>query len=258
MTIIPAIDILDGKVVRLRHGDYGQVTEYSLDPVDAAKELADLGAVRIHIVDLDAARTKPGTASARKDNRRVLEDIRKKVPVVLEVGGGIRTEADARELVDRGIQRLVLGTVFAQNPEIAAEWTETFGPVFLAGIDARDGQVKIAGWEEGGGISDMALAAEAARQGVVGIVYTNISQDGTLAGPDIGRTAEIARVSGLPVILSGGIGSDEHIRDVAKAAENHHTKRGGIVGVITGKAYYEGRIDLERLLKEFAQETGGW
>lgn len=259
MTIIPAIDLLDGRLVRLRHGNYDAVTDYGLDAVEAARALYELGARRIHLVDLNAARAKPGSGEEARTNRKLIGDIRRAVPAQLELGGGIRTREDVRELLDLGVQRLVLGTLFARQPELAAEWTAAFGPVFLAGIDAKDGQVKIAGWEAGGGVSDLELASRAKDYGVLGIIYTNIGRDGTLEGPDIERTCEIARVSGLPVILSGGIGSNEDVRAVAAAAEKFNTEgEGSLVGLITGKAYYEGKIDLERLLALYPQIPGGW
>ena len=287
MTIIPAIDLLDGKVVRLLHGNYSKVTEYQQDPVDAAKALADLGAVRIHVVDLNAARAKSdGTdRSVIRTNRVVLERIRSRVPVTLEVGGGVRTEDDVHELTDRGIDRLIVGTLFAKNPRIISQWTQTYGPKFIAGIDAKDGVVKVAGWEEvvgtdsgekapgqktpgenpPGALFDTELAKVARDYGIISIIYTNISQDGTLQGPDLHRTQEIARISELPVILSGGIGSDEHIHQVIKQEEERlgnlqspDEAAGSIVGIITGKAYYEGRINLPSLYQRYPQIQGDW
>ncbi|NCN05337.1 MAG: 1-(5-phosphoribosyl)-5-((5-phosphoribosylamino)methylideneamino)imidazole-4-carboxamide isomerase [Spirochaetales bacterium] len=266
MTIIPAIDMLDGKVVRLLHGRYDAVTEYGTDPVDSAKALADVGAMRIHLVDLNAARAKADGSDRDlvRSNRKIMEKIRAQVGVTLEVGGGIRTREDAHELVDRGIDRLILGTSFAKNPALAAQWTQEFGPRFIAGIDARDGRVQVAGWESEagpGGLADTELATQAREQGIVAIVYTNIAQDGTLAGPDLVRTQEIARVSGLPVIISGGIGTDAHIHEVItkeKARQTDEHTPGEIVGIITGKAYYEGKIDLPDLFKTYPQIQGAW
>lgn len=248
MVIIPAIDMIDGKAVRLHQGDYGTKKEYG-DPVDAAKELADLGATRIHLVDLDAARAKADGSDREqvRNNRRIMERIRSRVPGLLEVGGGIRTREDVVELLERGMDRLILGTLFARQPEVGGQWVEEFGAVFLAGIDARDGEVKIAGWEAGSAIRDIDLARRAKSQGLCGIVYTNIAMDGTLAGPDIQRSIEVARAGDLPLVVSGGVGSNDDIRRVAESQDQ------GLTAVITGRAYYEGRISLADLFQEFPQ-----
>lgn len=261
MIIIPAIDLLDGKVVRLYHGDYDQVTRYSQDPLDTAKAFFDLGATRIHVVDLSAAKAKAdGSDRAEvRTNRTILEQIRAAVPLTIETGGGIRTREDVVELVDRGIQRLILGTLLASQPEVAAQWVEDFGKIFIAGIDAKDGEVKIAGWKTGVSgppLMDLDLAKIAQEIGMVSIVYTNISQDGTLQGPDLPRTQAIAQASGLPVILSGGIGSPDHIHGVVEEEKKRigsQPEAGRIQAIIVGKAYYEGRVDLSKLFAQYPQ-----
>jgi len=275
MIIIPAIDMLDGKVVRLYHGDYSQVTQYSQDPQDVAQAFFDMGATRIHVVDLSAARAKADGSDRYevRTNRKILEQIRNRVPLTIETGGGIRTREDVAELLDRGIQRLILGTLLAKEPETAAQWVEEFGKVFIAGIDAKNGEVKIAGWQVGVSdtpLMDMDLAKTAQTIGMVGIIYTNISQDGTLQGPDLVRTQEIAQVSGLPVILSGGIGSNDHIYEVVQKEEDRcaiDSTSGRIQGIIVGKAYYEGKVDLPKIFSQYSQdpnsqpntsEQGGW
>jgi phosphoribosylformimino-5-aminoimidazole carboxamide ribotide isomerase len=261
MIIIPAIDILDGKVVRLYHGDYNQVTQYSLDPVDTAKAFFDMGATRLHVVDLSAAKAKADGSDREqvRTNRNILEKIRVAVPLLIETGGGIRTRDDVSELVDRGIQRLILGTLLAKQPEIAGQWVEEFGKIFIAGIDAKDGEVKISGWKTGVSetpLMDLDLAATAKQIGMISIVYTNISQDGTLMGPDLARTQQIAQVSGLPVILSGGIGSHSHIQKVIEEETKRVTAlpdSGRIQGIIVGKAYYEGKVDLPKIFAQYPQ-----
>lgn len=263
MIIIPAIDILDGKVVRLYHGDYNQVTQYSLDPVDTAKAFFDMGATRIHVVDLSAAKAKADGSDRDqvRTNRNILEKIRSAVPLLIETGGGIRTRDDVSELVDRGIQRLILGTLLAKQPETAGQWVEEFGKIFIAGIDAKDGEVKIAGWKTGVSetpLMDLDLATTAKQIGMVSIVYTNISQDGTLQGPDLARTQQIAQVSGLPVILSGGIGSHSHIQRVIEEETQRVIAQpdfGSIQGIIVGKAYYEGKVDLPKVFAQYPQDT---
>jgi len=238
MLIIPAIDILNGKCVRLSEGNYRQAAVYSASPASVAREFAAAGAECIHIVDLDAAR-----GDGR--NRKALKEIRTAVSCRLEIGGGIREEKDIEELLALGFERLVLGTVLARRPEQAAAWVDKYGPVFVGGIDAREGLVRVSGWEESSGIQDLALAGQGAILGLTSIIYTNIARDGTLSGPDIERTNRIAAVSGLPVILAGGVGSAE---DVARVARERHEN---IRGLIAGKAIYEGNVVLADLIAAY-------
>ncbi len=246
MLIIPAIDIIDGKCVRLYRGDYSRVTSYSDSPADVAVQLEEAGAKRIHIVDLDAAR------GDGKNNRKTISEIRRKTEAVLELGGGIRTDDDIREILDIGIDRLILGTVFARNPEIGGEWISRYGNYFIAGIDALNGEVKVSGWEKGSGIEDTYLAGKAGEYGFCSIIYTNISRDGTLSGPDAERTALIADSSSLPVIVSGGISCEE---DFKKIAENSSYK-GKIAGIITGKAFYENKFSLSDVIEKYQKDDG--
>ena len=238
MTVIPAIDLLGGRCVRLYRGCYDQSKVYPTFPADTAERFFAAGARRIHLVDLDAAR-------GNGDNRKILRQIRKRVPCILEVGGGIRGERDVEELLDIGIDRLILGTVLAGEPEKAARWVEKYGRHFIAGIDALDGMTKVAGWEKSGGVSDLVLARRAADMGILSIIYTNIARDGTMEGPDIGRSLEVAAHAGLPVIISGGIGGLEDCLAVTRAASE-----GSIRGIIIGKALYEGRLNLEEAIQK--------
>ncbi|MCA1755742.1 MAG: 1-(5-phosphoribosyl)-5-[(5-phosphoribosylamino)methylideneamino]imidazole-4-carboxamide isomerase [Spirochaeta sp.] len=231
MILIPSIDILGGKCVRLLQGDFEESTIYDKDPVAVAREFEAAGARRIHLVDLDAARGDSGM------NRGKIRKIRRAVKCTLQLGGGIRSEDDIEELLDIGIDRFVVGTAFARRPQIVEGWTGHYGSIFLAGIDARDGKVQISGWEEDSGIEDITLAKRARELGACGIIYTNIEKDGALQGPDIARTNLIAESCGLPVILSGGIASAEDVERVA--GEGHKS----IVGVIAGRAIYEGKLD---------------
>lgn len=244
MTIVPAIDILDGKCVRLYQGDYSRSTVYDYDPAEAAREFEAAGAKRIHIVDLDAAR-------GHKNNRDIVRRVRGAVSCILEVGGGVRSEDDIRELVEIGVDRIVVGTMMIREPEKVAAWNERYGRL-VAGIDARDGRVKVSGWEDDTSVSDEDAARWAGAHRLRSIVYTDISRDGALSGPSLERTARIAAVSGLPVILSGGVGS---LADI-EAASN--TK--GVVAVITGRALYEGKVDLRRAIELFqdAQSADEW
>ena len=246
MTILPAIDLLGGACVRLRQGSYESAQLYDEDPVAAAAGFARAGARWLHLVDLDAARGQG------KNNRAVIGRIRAAVACRLEVGGGIRTEQDLADLAEAGADRLVLGTVLVREPERVAAWTRGSaggyrrGPELWAGIDAREGRVRVAGWAEEGGLEDLALARRVRELGLTGIVYTSIARDGTLGGPDIKRTNLVAEASGLPVILSGGIGSYEDVEQVASR------RAAGVVGLIVGKALYEDKVDLAELLRLYS------
>ena len=243
MLIIPAIDLLDGKCVRLYKGDYSKVTVYSDDPVAMARSFVTSGARRIHLVDLDAAR---GSAN----NRSIIADICRQVDALFELGGGIRTQDDVKEIVDIGVDRLILGTVFAKDPECGARWTAQFGKKFIAGIDALNGEVKVSGWQQGVRMADTELAKKAAECGMCSIIYTNIVKDGTLSGPDTERTLTIAEVSGLPVTVSGGISCAQDFADIV------HNPRcaGRIGGIITGKGFYEKRFDLASVIARYQIE----
>ena len=242
MLIVPAIDILNGECVRLRQGSYASAQSYSQDPVQIARSFEEAGARLIHLVDLDAARGR------EQANRPIIRKIRQAVKVTLEVGGGIRRSGDIKTLLDMGINRLVLGTVLARNPDQAAQWCAEYGKVFMGSIDALAGQVRVSGWQEGSMLEDVALAQQAGEMGLVGLIYTNITRDGTLRGPDIVQTNRIAEVSGLPVILSGGISSAE---DVAAVYREKHAK---VAGVLIGKALYEKRIDLKTLVDSYQKK----
>jgi len=244
--IIPAIDILDGKCVRLYKGDYSKVTVYGDDAVAVAVGLEKAGAKRIHIVDLDAAQGKG------INNRKIISNIRSKVKATLELGGGIRTEKDIDEILSAGIDRLILGTIFAKQPNECRDWIKKYGNKFIAGIDALDGEVRISGWEQGSGIKDVDLAKKAAEAGFCSIIYTNISRDGTLSGPDLENTKMIAVESGLPVIVSGGISGEGDFRKITEDA----FARGKIRGIITGKAFYDGKFDLTSVISKYQTDEG--
>jgi phosphoribosylformimino-5-aminoimidazole carboxamide ribotide isomerase len=245
MLVVPAIDLLGGRCVRLHQGDYAQAETYDLDPIEVARGFAAAGAQRIHLVDLDAARTGAGT------NRPIIGAIRRAVGVTVEVGGGIRTDDDVKALADQGVDRLVVGTILVKNPDMVARWTAQYGAKFVAGIDARDGEVKVSGWEEGSSLRDLDLAARCRDLGLISIVYTNIARDGTLGGPDLERTLAVAEAAGLPVILSGGIASMDDFEAVKQA--DHPL----LAGVITGKALYKNRIDLAEVIRRYQNDRHG-
>ena len=239
--VVPAIDLRGGRCVRLLRGEFSSATVYPADPADQARSFEAAGVRMIHVVDLDAAEGRGG------DNRGAIAAIRAAVSCAVEVGGGVRGEVDARRLVDLGVDRVVVGTVLVRSPDEVAGWIARFGRRFVAGIDASSGVVRVAGWAADGGVRDTDLAARCAGLGLAGLVYTNISVDGTLAGPDIEGTGEVARAAGLPTILSGGIGGEAHIVAAASSADPL------VVGAIVGRAVYEGRVDLARIIRRIAQ-----
>ncbi len=245
MDIIPAIDLLEGRCVRLRQGRYASARAYTADPVGVARGFQRAGARWIHLVDLDAA------GSRGRTNRETIRRVRRAVSCGLEVGGGVRRLEDVAELLEAGVDRVVVGTVLVRRPREVGRWRARFGPVLMAGIDALDGAVRISGWEEDTPVPDVDLAREAGRLGLAGIIYTSIGRDGTLAGPDIERTNRVARAAALPVVLSGGVGSAADVEEAARRSEAN------VSGVIIGKALYEGRVDLAGLLRRYSSPSPG-
>ncbi len=249
MLIIPAIDLYNNHCVRLEKGNFARVTEYSNDPVRTALQMHSAGAQWIHIVDLDAAQGKG------KDNRSIIGKIRDAVPSRIEAGGGIRNDKDVKELFSIGIDRLIVGTVAAKSPETVTDWIQRYGNIFIAGIDAENGMVRVSGWQKESGLTDTELAVRLKNAGVRGIIYTDISRDGMLKGPGIERTGTIADASGLPVVLSGGISSEEDVDRVFAG------RKSGIAGIITGKALYEKRINLNKMIRQYQDKDpaeGKW
>ena len=241
MKIIPAIDLLGGRCVRLQKGSYSDVTVYYEDPAEAAAVFQSLGVPRLHVVDLDAAR------GLGKNNREALRKIAAVFDGEIEVGGGVRSENDIEELLKAGADFLIAGTVLAKEPETVGRWVRRYGARFIAGIDALKGEVRVSGWEKDGGISDEALAKTAAEIGCSAVIYTNIDKDGMMSGPDIENTERIAEASGIPVILSGGISCND---DLYRAAAS-----GKIAGAIVGKAFYEKSVDLEEASKRLSDRS---
>lgn len=239
MIFIPAIDLIEGRCVRLQQGSYDEVTAYREDPVVVARSFEAAGAQRIHLVDLDAA-------ADRGDNRAVIKRIRAAVRCTLEVGGGVRSPEAVDALMQDGVDYAVIGTVLALDPDAVAGWVARFGARLVAAIDARDGVVRVRGWAESSGVRAEELAARAGAIGMAAVEYTNIANDGTLSGPDIAGTRTVARSAGVPVVLSGGISSLADVERVGREAPE-------LLGVIAGKAIYEGRLgvaDAVRALRD--------
>ena len=235
MYLLPAIDILDGKAVRLAKGDYAQVTVYNENPVEQAKIFEDAGATWLHMVDLDGAK------SGNADNIRVVEEILSKTSLKVEIGGGIRSLAVIERLVNAGATRLVLGTALVRDPEFAQAAIEQYGDALAAGIDAKSGEVAVAGWTSGSGITAHDLAARMSELGYRHLVYTDIARDGMQTGIDEQAYVQMAESFGHPVIASGGVAGMDDIERLARVADS-------IEGVIAGRAIYEGTLPLEEAI----------
>ena len=232
MIIFPAIDLLDGRAVRLAQGDYARVTVYNEDPVAQARMFAEAGATWVHVVDLDGARDGvPG-------NIAIVERIARETGLAVQTGGGIRTLDTMRRLADAGASRMVLGTKLVTDEAFVADAVAEFGDAVVAGVDARDGEVKIAGWREGTGVPAAELVAELAGRGICHLVYTDISRDGMGTGISGDAYRSVAAGAGFPVVVSGGMSSITDVHTVAGLGETVAE------GVIIGRALYEDAIDL--------------
>jgi phosphoribosylformimino-5-aminoimidazole carboxamide ribotide isomerase len=236
MIIIPAIDLHEGKVVRLKKGAFDDVTCYSRVPEDVARAFEDAGARRIHVVDLD------GSVKGQGVNGRAIESICAAVGVDVELGGGIRNIMDARRAFGFGVSYVILGTVTAEDPETAKDIIAAFPGKVGIGIDALKGRVATRGWKEITAKTAVSLAQEFEQSGPSFVVYTDIDRDGMLTGPNIEATREMVLQAKIPVVASGGVSSMDDIRALKTIP--------GLMGVITGKAVYEGRIDLKEALAE--------
>jgi phosphoribosylformimino-5-aminoimidazole carboxamide ribotide isomerase len=236
MLVIPAIDIKDGQCVRLRQGRMDDVTVFGTDPVAMARHWFDAGCARLHLVDLDGAVAgAPRNASIM----RAISAIAGGVPV--QVGGGIRDLETIASYLDSGIDQVVLGTRAVAEPAFLAEACARFPKRILLGLDARDGMLATHGWEATTRTSAAAFAKQVAHLALTGIVYTDIGRDGMGTGLNIAATIELAEVSGLPVIASGGVRDLGHLKMLARAAA---ASSGTVLGVIAGRALYEGTLDL--------------
>ena len=239
MIVIPAIDLKDGNCVRLYQGKAEEKTVYFEDPKDAALDLIRSGAERIHVVDLDGA----FKGKELSPNRRIIGEIAKLSPVPIEVGGGIRRLEDAQELLDLGVRWVILGTVLVKNPEEAKRIAHAFPDRVIAGIDAKDGMVATHGWVAKSELKATELAKMCEDMGVCAIIYTDISRDGALTGPNIRETVALAQSTSLPVIASGGVSSLDDLKRLKEVEDV------GIFGVIVGKALYERKFTLQEALE---------
>lgn len=236
MILFPAIDLKDGKCVRLYQGEFDKVTVFSDNPAAQAKSFQDMGFSWLHLVDLN------GALEGRPVNESAVESILKAITMPIQLGGGIRDLATIDRWLSLGIRRVILGTVALNNPQLVKEAARLYPGRIVVGIDGRNGKVAVQGWAETSEISVIELARQFEDAGVAAIVYTDISRDGTLTGPDLGGTQKLAEGISIPVIVSGGMSQTDDISAV-KAIEHV-----GIEGVIIGRALYDKRIDVPRAL----------
>lgn len=235
MLVIPAIDLKDGRCVRLRQGDLAQETVYSDDPAAMALKWQGLGASLIHVVDLN------GAVDGAPRNLPAIRAIVKAVAVPVQVGGGIRTLDTVRAYLGDGVQRVVLGTAALQDRTLVERACAEFPGRVLLGVDARDGKVAVHGWTSLSDRSAIDLLKELAGCGLGGVIYTDIARDGMLQGPNLAALTEVAAHSPWPVIASGGISRVEDIRAI-RALGPH------VAGAIVGKALYDGKLDYRAAL----------
>ena len=236
MILFPAIDIRNGRCVRLTEGKFDCETVFADDPSDMALRWAEAGAEYLHVVDLD------GALAGRSSNTEVIERILTKVKIPVQVGGGIRTLENIENMLALGVSRVILGSVAVRDPELVREACRKFPGKVVVGIDAKNGEVAVDGWGVGGGIGAVELAKKMAEAGVQHIIFTDISRDGMLSGVNVEATAELAKASGIKVIASGGVASLQDILALKDRAKD------GIEGCIIGKAIYTGAIDLREAL----------
>lgn len=233
MELIPAIDLKDGKCVRLYQGDFAQATIYAESPVTMARQWAAQGAPRLHVVDLDGAR------AGRPINTDAVLAIVQAVDVPVQLGGGLRNDDDIAAALALGVQRVILGTAAVRDLPLIERMIDRFGDRIIVGVDARNGQVATTGWTELAAVQATSLVEQMARVGIRRIIYTDIARDGTLTEPNYAATAALVRPDGPAIIASGGIAHVDHlVRLVAT----------GVEGAIVGRALYTGAIDLPHAL----------
>lgn len=237
MIIFPAIDIRDGKCVRLFKGDFNQETVFSDKPEEMAEKWQAEGAEFLHLVDLD------GALAGKSQNLATVKKIIAAVNIPVELGGGIRTMENIDEVLALGVKRVILGSVAVKNPELVKEACAKYGERIVVGIDAKDGIVAVDGWGVSGNVDVITLAKEMAKAGVKTIIYTDISRDGTLAGVNVEATTKLARESGINIVASGGVKSTADIKALLPYEKD------GIEGVIVGKSIYMKTLDLAEAIE---------
>jgi len=237
MILFPAIDLKEGLAVRLQQGDMARATIFHRDPAAQARAFEAQGFKHLHVVDLD------GAFAGKAVNAGAVAAILANATVPVQLGGGIRDEAGIARWLDAGIARVILGTIALRQPKFVKDACKRWPGKIVVGIDARDGFVAVEGWAKTSSVKALDLALMFEQAGVAAIVYTDISRDGAMLGPNIEATVDIAFQLTTPVIVSGGVSSLDDLRAVKKHEDS------GIVGVICGRALYDGRIDLARAIK---------
>lgn len=234
MEIIPAVDIRDGKCVRLAQGDYARETVFGDDPIAMARQWAAQGATRIHVVDLDGARS--GVAS----NAPIVQAIARGVSVPVQTGGGMRSMEALRSMLDAGLDRVVLGTAAVKDPAFLAAAIADAGDRLIVSVDAREGRVALEGWTEATDLDSLAFVQQLAAQGVVRVVYTDILRDGVTDGPNLEMYQRLVAQTSVRIISAGGVTSVDDLRRLAAT---------GIEGAIVGRAIYTGDVRLPEALQ---------
>lgn len=234
MIIEPAIDLKDGKVVRLLKGDFDTVHQVAEDPVETARAFAAAGAKYIHMVDLDGAK------SGQRVNSAIVRSVTEQTGMKIELGGGIRSMADLEAVFDMGVWRAVIGSAAVTDPDFVRQAVEKYGDRIAVGVDTQDGRVKTAGWIEDSGLDYIAFSQSMEQLGVKTLIFTDIETDGALSGPSYARLEALQKAVGCQIVASGGVSNN---RDVERLAAM------GLYGAIIGKAYYAGTIDLAQAVK---------
>ncbi|MEB3178425.1 MAG: 1-(5-phosphoribosyl)-5-[(5-phosphoribosylamino)methylideneamino]imidazole-4-carboxamide isomerase [Nostocaceae cyanobacterium] len=237
MEIIPAIDLLAGRCVRLYQGDYDQSQVFNENPADVAKQWLDQGASRLHIVDLDGAK------AGKVVNHKAIEAIVQAVNIPIELGGGLRDRTGVQEVLSLGVQWAILGTVAVEQPQLVEQLCQEFPNQIIIGIDARNGRVATRGWLETSEVQATELAQRMQQLGAAAIIYTDIHRDGTLAGPNLDALRELAAAISIPIIASGGVSS---VIDLLSLLALEPL---GVKGAIVGRALYTGDISLKEALQ---------
>jgi phosphoribosylformimino-5-aminoimidazole carboxamide ribotide isomerase len=236
--IIPAIDLKDGRCVRLKQGDMGSATVFGEDPVAMARHWAGQGARRLHIVDLN------GAIAGRPKNEKVIRDMIRAVgdAMPIQLGGGIRDLDTIESYIDAGVAYVVIGTAAVKNPGFLSDASYAFPGRIIAGLDAKDGKVAVEGWSKMTGHDVVDLAKKYEDYGIEAIIYTDIGRDGMMTGINIEATLKLAQAIKIPLIASGGLNSLEDVETVCKTLVPE-----GVIGAITGRALYEGKIDFKKV-----------
>lgn len=245
--VIPAIDLLGGQCVRLVQGDYERSQVFSSDPLAMAAVWVERGATRLHLVDLDGAKTGQPT------NHDIIGEIARQFSVPIQVGGGVRSLETVEALLSRDVERVIVGTIAVEQPDLVRSTCERFPGQIVVGIDAREGRVATRGWLETTEIVATDLVASACNWGAAAIIYTDILRDGMLSGPNLEQLRAIARASSIPIIASGGISSISNLLSLLPLTQ---TGTAGVRGAIVGKALYTGDIELPEAIQ--AVSNGRW